>query len=711
METTAPEKSSSPSPRNQNFVSSAPDSADTHIENEDVKHPDVEDEIKEAPVEHEESSSAAAGSDAGEKASDLDSVSDEIDQFLSLLSSMEDKSTPPDIPDYVEVFCKLVEMQIFTYDSGDSSARFGCNPDDDSRFLESVNRISKLTNVITKFCSANSYYAVSLNQTSSVMQCAMNFLENEFHALLEDSNSKRLKKEDSNVRALKTKQPSFSSNSYSNSTSNRESSNGLPESESDHPEEDSSPHSPEVVARLNKIATAMISGGFEAECCHVYSMIRHHAVREAMSKMGFEKMSLDDVHKMNWDHLEQEINRWCSIVKETSKLVFTTERNLIEAVFSGYPSIYQTLFKDLARSVIFKFLNFAEGVSMTKQALEKLFKVLDMFEVLRDLNLKINKASYSDDEWENELKSEICTPASRLGELAYCIFCDLEGSIKSDTGKTPVPFGGHHPMIRWIINYLRVLSDYKDSMEELFEQHQKSKERHDETAESDDHENDSKPPHAINNNNKNHRNNQNQKNKKMSGFRAQWMVIMHCVDQVAETKSKLYKDPSLRYIFLMNNGRYMLQKIKESSEMQELVGDAWMKKWSSDLRTFHKNYQRETWGRLLQCLNQEGLQVNGKVYKPALKERFKNFNAMFDEIHKTQGQWVVTDSQLQSELRVSISAVIIPAYRSFLARFSQYLDPGRQTEKYIKLQPEDIENAVEELFEGSGHLSMARKRT
>ncbi|KAE8672448.1 hypothetical protein F3Y22_tig00111841pilonHSYRG00187 [Hibiscus syriacus] len=65
--------------------------------------------------------------------------------------------------------------------------------------------------------------------------------------------------------------------------------------------------------------------------------------------------------------------------------------------------------------------------------------------------------------------------------------------------------------------------------------------------------------------------------------------------------------------------------------------------------------------KLLGCLNVEGLNVNGKVVKPVLKERFKSFNAMFDEIHKTQSLWVVNDKQLQSELRVSISAIVIPA--------------------------------------------------
>ena len=96
--------------------------------------------------------------------------------------------------------------------------------------------------------------------------------------------------------------------------------------------------------------------------------------------------------------------------------------------------------------------------------------------------------------------------------------------------------------------------------------------------------------------------------------------------------------------------------------------------------------------------------------KPVLKERFKSFNAMFDDIHKTQTTWVVNDEQLQSELRVSISAVITPAYRSFLGRFNQYLDPGRQSEKYIKYQPEDIESLVDELFDGNP-TSMGRRRT
>ncbi|KAJ4879304.1 exocyst subunit exo70 family protein C1 [Raphanus sativus] len=102
--------------------------------------------------------------------------------------------------------------------------------------------------------------------------------------------------------------------------------------------------------------------------------------------------------------------------------------------------------------------------------------------------------------------------------------------------------------------------------------------------------------------------------------------------------------------------------------------------------------------------------VNGKVSKPVLKERFKVFNTMFDEIHKTQSTWIVSDEQMQSELRVSIAAFVIPAYRSFFGRYKQHIDSGRHSDKYVKYQPEDIETYIDDLFDGNPP-SMALKRT
>ncbi|KAL3636711.1 hypothetical protein CASFOL_019010 [Castilleja foliolosa] len=265
---------------------------------------------------------------------------------------------------------------------------------------------------------------------------------------------------------------------------------------------------------------------------------------------------------------------------------------------------------------------------------------------------------------------------ARPSEAMLSIFAELENSIKADSVKTPVPGGGVHHLTRHIM----------DTLEQAFKD-----EAHSATGSDSD----------FNNNSQAQVHHDDDEAVKQSPLQAQMSKVMDLLDQNLESKSKLYKDHAQSLIFLMNNGRYILQKVKGSGEIITLMGDSWCRHRSSDLRQYHKEYQRETWGRLLNCLNPDGLTINGKIAKPVVKERFKSFNTMFDEIHKTQGHWVVSDEQLQSELRISISNMIIPAYRSFLGRFSQVFSPGRQMGKYVKYQTEDIETYIDELFDGS----------
>lgn len=609
----------------------------------------------------------------------LPHVSEEIDGFINTLCDVNiDKSNPPEVPDSVENFSELVESMIARLDSGESKAKFEQNVEEHSDFVQAVNRMSKLTNALGEFP-----LTPALNRTGTVLQQAMSFLEEEFRTILEDSRSSN-----SDQKALSTKQSSFKSDDHESDRC------VLPEAEPNGTEDFPS-FSPEVVSNMNRIATAMISAGYETECFQVYSISRRSSFQEALKKLGFQNISIDDVQRMQWESLEGEIATWIKVVKNCATVLFSGERHFSESVFSEFPSISRGQFSNLASAVVIHLLNFAEAVAMTKRSAEKLFKFLDMYETLGDLIPAIDGMNL--DEGADELKSEISFTAGRLGEAAICIFCDLENSIKSDTGKTPVPSGAVHPLTRYTMNYLKYACEYKDTLEQVFHQHTRI-ERPDVSDESDTADRGSSDQNGSD------------KTANPSPFSVQLMTVMELLDANLDAKSKLYRDPSLRYIFLMNNGRYILQKIKGSTEIHELMGDTWCRKRSWDLRQYHKSYQRETWSKMLGSLSHEGLQVNGKVVKPVLKERFKSFNATFDEIHRTQSTWVVSDERLQSELRISISAVVIPAYRSFLGRFGQYLDHGRQTEKYIKYQPEDIEASIEEFFEGNP-TSMGRRRT
>ncbi|KAF5958629.1 hypothetical protein HYC85_005854 [Camellia sinensis] len=575
---------------------------------------------------------------------DFDKVCEEIDQFISSLSRAksgdddndDEESNPPDVPHVMDQFAFLVEANIANYDPSERSMKWShLSEADSSLFFESVDRISKLTNILRKF-SSDSKYAEVINRIGGILQRAMSYLEDEFRSLLEDS-----------------KAPDSSDQNNDSKTSNQEADQPSPEESNSAAESNNFPgYSEEVMSNLNRLAKLMAMGGYEAECFQVYFVARRTRLEATLHKLGFEKFSIDDIQKMQWEPLEREIDSWNKTVKEFVTVHFTGERKLSEAVFSDDKLITDVIFGNLSRSIMMQLLNFAEAIAMTKRSSEKLFKFLDIYETLRDVIPSMGDLLPRG--IANELKSEAMLTRCRLGEAMVCIFCELENSIKADIGKTPVPGGAVHPLTRYTLNYLKYACEFKETLEQVFREHQKIDQTDSTTGPDYDNTNAARGGNNHNSNN----NNNNNETLKQSPFAKQISKVMDLLDTNLETKSKLYKDTSLSSIFMMNNGRYILQKTKGSPEIHSLMGDTWSRKRSSDLRNYHKTYQRETWGRLLNCLNHEGLNVNGKVVKPVLKEKFKSFNTMFDEIHKMQSIWVVSDEQLQSELRVSISAVI-----------------------------------------------------
>ncbi|TXG56000.1 hypothetical protein EZV62_017313 [Acer yangbiense] len=608
---------------------------------------------------------------------------EDIDLLIQRLSStkaVDHELLLSEVPKSVEFLYDAVDSMVTKYENKENPPRLGINHDDDVSFFDSMTRITKLVKNFNKFPSY-SILSSSLNKATVILHRAMSFLEDEYRMILEIMKR----------RVLEQKTPKTPKQMMSSESDRCM----LPEPECKEEELDFPSFSPEAIQTLNKISTVMIASGYERECCLIYGALRRNAFNDELSELGFDNISFDEVQRMQWESLEGDIATWINAFKHCYVVLFSGERSLTDTVFSNNRQVSRKMFCDLAAAVVVRFLNFSDAVVMTKRSAEKLFKFLDMYETLRDLIPHIND-SYSS-ECKLDLIEEVSMAKTRIAEAATSIFCELENSIKKDQGRVPVPSGQVHPLTRYTMNYLKYAIEYKDTLEQVFKQ-----------VRDTDGSTGSKPnttstiTTAVN-----HHEDDGGSDK--SQFSIQLTTVMDLLDANLDMKSKLYRDPALRYIFLMNNGRYILQKIKCTTEIRELMGANWCRKRSTDLRQYHKNYQRETWSRVLQSMSPEGLLVKGKVVKPLLKERFKNFNSLFEEIHRTQSTWVVSDEQLQSELRVSISAVVIPAYRCFLGRFKQHLESGRQYEKYIKYQPEDIETFIEELFDGNP-VSMQKRR-
>jgi hypothetical protein len=606
---------------------------------------------------------------------DLAALSAEVDAFLA----GQDADSPVSVTEAtLERFASAVELLVARSEGVEDkwAAEAGGEP---SALLAAITRIAALSSALGKSPEGGGKHAAAVNRVTAVLHRAMAFLEEEFHGLLEDP------------RVPKT----TGSELGGAHEPDRCVLAPPPPSESGPGKESAPPYPAETVDRLRAMADAMVAAGYVTECSQMFLVARRNAFDATLQGLGYEKSNIDDVVKMTWEALEAVIVTWTKAFRHAINVGLSTEHDLCTRVFAGrHAAVGRGIFADLSRCVMLHMLSFTDAVAMTKRAAEKLFKVLDMYEAVRDASPVIeaflsadepataeHSHSHSHHSGLAELKSEIAAVRYRLGESAAAIFRELESSIRADAGKQPVPGGAVHPLTRYVMNYLKYACEYNSTLEQVFREH--------------------------------HSNGGNGGGDDGGGnpFAAQLMEVMELLHSNLEAKSRLYKDPSLSNIFLMNNGRYMLQKIRGSSETNAMLGEAWARKQSTNLRQYHKNYQREAWSRVLGLLRDDGvLTVKGHVQKPVLKERFKQFNAAMDEIHRTQGAWVVSDEQLQSELRVSIAAVVVPAYRSFLGRFAQHFSAGRQTEKYVKLSAEDVETIIDELFDGNA-TSMTRRRT
>lgn len=453
----------------------------------------------------------------------------------------------------------------------------------------------------------------------------------------------------------------------------------------------------EIVNRLSEIAVRMVRAGYRTECCQVYCMIRKMFLEESVMRLGFEKLSIEEVQRIQWELLEVEISKWMQTLKVSVNVFMSSERILCDRVFVDLPSVSETCFGELARGVMIQFLNFGEAVAISRRSPEKLFKILDMYETLWELIPKINSIFSGED--CSTLRSEASAVWLRLGEAARGTFLELENAIKGDLAKNPVPGGAIHPLTRYVMNYMRLACDYRDTLEQVFKE-DGGAEMNGVSARALDHSDVLEFRNGTNTTDS-------------SPLSTKTIAIMELLESNLNAKSKLYKDPALSYVFLMNNGRYIVQKVKDS-EIHSLLGDVWVRQHSSNVRRYHKSYQRVAWGKVLSCLRDEGIHVGGNfssgVSKPVLKERFKNFNALFEELQKTQSTWIVADDQLQTELRISVAEMVIPAYRQFLGRFQYYLENDRHPERYIKYGPEEVEALINELFEGAPS-SMTRRKS
>ncbi|XP_057521714.1 exocyst complex component EXO70E2 [Amaranthus tricolor] len=554
----------------------------------------------------------------------------------------------------------------------DESMIWDSGPEDVSEYLKAVDEARALTERFESLCLSKDDEEVELlRKAHDVLQTAMARLEQEFeHIIVQHS------------------QP-FEPEHMSFRSSEGDGAVGSPYSLDDDPLEDSLQREsvgknledfivdlvhPDVIPDLKCIANLMLVSNYDRECSRAFVNSRKHALSRCLFALEVEPLSIDDVLKMEWASLDSQIKRWVWAFKIFVRGYLASEKRLSDEIFGGFGSLSDLCFTDLSKAAFMQMLSFGDAVAVSPRQPEKLFRVLDMYEVLVQLQPDINSL-YTD----KAVRDEFCEVLRRLGDAVRATFLEFKNAIATNASVNPFAGGGTHHLTKYVMNYLRLLTDYRDTLNQILED-----------AERDESLSPSAESVAFTDE-------PNQLDGSFAPmtfhFRSMTSALIANIDE----KSKLYRDVALQHFFLMNNVHYMAQKVK-NSELRDIFGDDWIKRHNGKFQQQAMNYERATWSSILSLLRDDGIQNSGSnsSTKNILKERLRNFYAAFEEVYRNQTGWLIKDSQLQEDLRISTSLKVIQAYRTFVGRHSNEI-----SDKYIKYTADDLENHILDLFSGS----------
>ncbi|KAM0947429.1 putative exocyst complex component Exo70, cullin repeat-like-containing domain superfamily [Dioscorea sansibarensis] len=431
---------------------------------------------------------------------------------------------------------------------------------------------------------------------------------------------------------------------------------------------------PRILPLLHNLAKQLVQAGRQQQALKIYREARSSALEESLEKLGVEKLSKDDVQKMQWEALEHKIGNWIHYMRIAVKLLFAGERKVCDQIFYGIDSLKDQCFAEVTSNSVAMLLSFGEAIAKSKRSPEKLFVLLDMYEIMCELQSEIE--TIFEGKACSEMRESAVSLTKRLAQTARDTFGDFEEAVEKDTTKTTVHDGTVHPLTSYVINYVKFLFDYQSTLKQLFQEFATGGETNSQLA-------------------------------------SVTMRIMQALQSNLDMKSKQYKDPALMYLFLMNNIHYMVRSVRRS-EAKDLLGDDWVQRHRRIVQQNANQYKRVAWAKILQSLSTQGLSSSGggssavgsdgsstsNVSRATVKERFRSFNMQFEELYQRQSQWTVPDPELRESLRLAVAEVLLPAYRSFIKRFGPLLDNGKNPHKYAKYTAEDLDQMLGEFFEG-----------
>ncbi|KAM6560331.1 hypothetical protein CsatA_029570 [Cannabis sativa] len=408
-------------------------------------------------------------------------------------------------------------------------------------------------------------------------------------------------------------------------------------------------------------------------------LVRYKRVAKALMRLNPDYLrtyTQEEIDQIEWESLETAIALWIQHFDLAVKTVFVSEKKLCNYVLGGLMEglIWSECFVKIADKIMAVFFRFGEGVTRSSKEPQKLFKLLDMFDMLEKL-----KPEFSD-VFDGVSGVDICSRFRELVKLlihaSSKVYWEFGLQIEGNTDGFPPPVDGSVPkIVRYAINYLKYLvsEEYSGPMAKVLQTEQKWKMGIL-----------SKPENEEN------------------LFREAIINVMEALQRNVESKRCRYKDKILPHVYAMNTYWYIYMRTR-NTELGKLLGDVYMKKkYKIVAEESAYTYQKQAWGPLVRILEKEDLKGSQSKEEigSMVRDKVEAFTRGLNEIlnmHKRV--YSIPDVDLREQIRESTMGLVVSSYTEFLNSFSAALR-GRSY-----FSPETVQGLLTNFFDnGDGKL-------
>ncbi|WVY91225.1 hypothetical protein V8G54_036739 [Vigna mungo] len=428
-----------------------------------------------------------------------------------------------------------------------------------------------------------------------------------------------------------------------------------------------------MISKLRESVEKMVSDGFEEECLHVYSNWRREFLKESLWALGLQDQELngEDIKK------SEKIERLIKAMNIAVRILFPNEKILFNRVFSrSIPNgefHFRELCTELATSLLQSARALATWSAFMRTTLQELIQDFESFTTPLNIVVVLIRQRlciYEASEDVSLIPGGGIHPITLEGMYyTYSVYRNREiRKLSQDLMEGKIPASVYVDKVRIL---LKSSLDDKSKNGNKLEVMYYIKFLH-----------------------------QSRENKVRLGLDEMISPVciykmIEIVESSLEANSKKYKNPSLRYVFIMNNRRFIEVETKLNG-LGLSFGDDWLHKNTIKLQENLELYLRSSWNKILDLLKVDINQPESRVLAELMKDNLYWFNEHFDETCNIQSAWSVCDEELREQVIKSIENMLLPAYGSFLGTFEELV--GKHAYKYIKYGMFDVQDRLNKLF-------------